>query len=135
MLPYLCLALFCFLRNAEAQRTKPQHIHADYIEVFPVKSGTVSYRTVKVPANVAPYLRGAQVYFSKLMWKRIRTKAGLMKTWQEHILRHTGMSYHFAAHGDIHTLTREAGNSSATAFRHYLSLAHKADAEKFYAIS
>jgi integrase len=137
MLPYLCLALFCFLRNAEAQRTKPQHIHADaedlYVEVFPVKSGTVSYRTVAIPANVAPFLRGAKVYFSKLMWNKIREKAGLLAGWQENILRHTGMSYRFLDTGDIGALTREAGNSSATAFRHYLSLAKPGDAQKFYA--
>lgn len=134
MLPYTALALFCFLRNAEAQRTKREHIHMEaaepFVEVFPVKSGTVSYRTVLIPPIAVPMLRG-EVFYSRRIWEKIRRKAKI-ENWQENILRHTGMSYHYARHGDIQRLTREAGNSSATAFRHYLSLARPEEAELFY---
>lgn len=153
LLPYVALALFCFLRHAEAVRTTPEQVRLTgkipVIEVWPRKRGTVSYRKVDVPRHALTMLF-EPVVFSKAKWAVVREAAGLVKlgprpkgggvrkitsdVWQENILRHTGISYHYQIHGDIKETTRQAGNSSDVAFRHYLALPAEGAADKFYGL-
>jgi hypothetical protein len=79
-------------------------------------------------------------------WGAVREAAGLAErgavknkkravtsdVWQENILRHTGISYFFQKSGDMRETTRQAGNSSDTAFRHYLNLPVEGAAEAFF---
>lgn len=132
---------------------------APVVEVRPRKRGTVSYRAVSVPACVLPILREARARalaagresapvapWGRVRWDAIRAAAGLATlgplknrkravesaVWQENILRHTGISYHYQAGGSITDTTRQAGNSSDTAFRHYLNLPKEGAADEFY---
>lgn len=125
------------------------------------KVGSKSARPVDIPANVLPLLRqcietglwpkGEAPFYSLSFFNTIREKAGLIKlgergaggyrkvlltdhNWQAHIMRHTGISYHFNRGGDITDTTRQAGNCPETAFDHYISIPHEGDAERFYAI-
>lgn len=164
MIPYTVLALGCFMRNAEVQRTTTERIHLDHkvpcVDVFGKKRGG-KFRVVTIPANLVPLLRdcaerdllpkGETVYFNRPMWDRIREAAGLIKRevwteqdqrrniiesiWQENLLRHTGESYLYAKTGDIKETTRMAGHSQETAFRHYLQQANPETAAKFFAIA
>lgn len=82
----------------------------------------------------------------RVSWDGVREAAGLAKrgpiknkkrgiesdVWQENILRHTGLSYHFQRGQDIADTTRQAGNSSATAFAHYLVLPEEGAADEFF---
>lgn len=158
LVPYAVLSLWCFMRSAEVQRTTGSQIRLDvrepFVEVLPRKRGTVSYRSVAIPANVAPILRehpveaGKTVFFSRVQWDAVRERAGLLvrlkatrnkrrkhadSQWQPNLMRHTGMSYLYQQTGDIREVCRQAGNSDDTAFRHYLRLPAEGDAAKFYA--
>jgi len=162
MAAYVALACWCFMRHAEALRVLPADMRLDAktptIEVRPRKRGTVSYRTVTVPACVLPVLIAAKARAlatgepvascKRVSWDGVREAAGLAKrgpvknkkraiesdVWQENILRHTGLSYHFQRGQDIADTTRQAGNSSATAFGHYLVLPEEGAADAFFAV-
>lgn len=138
-LPYVALALFMFLRHAEALRTTAEQLKLDHVpptvEVSPRKAGTVSYRAVPVPANAVAMLRHGPVVWSQKKWNAIRKAAELYDKWDENILRHTGISYRYQQTGDIGLVAREAGNSSDVSFRHYIRLPAQGDSAKFYAIT
>jgi hypothetical protein len=160
LVPYTVLSLWCFLRSAEVQRTSAADLRLDarepFVEIRPRKRGTVSYRTVELPACVVPVLRahplppGEPVFFSRVKWDAVRERAGLLvrqpgngirgrrpladSVWQPNILRHTGMSYLYQKTGNIREVCRQAGNSDDTAFRHYLRLPAEGDDKKFYAV-
>lgn len=126
------------------------------------KVGSSAARGVDIPANILPLLRQCIDFglwekdkapaSSMSFFRRVREKAGLIKLsqpdghgfqrvlnegnhWQGHILRHTGISYHFNMHNDITDTTRQAGNCPETAFNHYISLPHDGEAEAFYKIT
>lgn len=131
------------------------------VTIDPRKRRTVSYRRVPIPANALKRLRKIRaaglwpdrtpVFWSRRDWDQIRQRAGLIDVdphahrkhgthkkiavshWQENILRHTGISYRYQATGEIGLVVREAGNSSATAFEHYMHLPKIGAAQKFYA--
>jgi integrase len=162
MASYVALACWCFMRHAEALRVTPADMKLDrkvpVVEVRPRKRGTVSYRPVTVPACVLPILVAAKARAlatgepvatcKRVSWDGVREAAGLAKRgpvknkkrpieseiWQENILRHTGLSYHFQRGQDIADTTRQAGNSSATAFAHYLVLPEEGAADEFFGI-
>jgi hypothetical protein len=89
---------------------------------------------------------GPVVSWGRVRWDAVRKAAGLAElgevknkkravasdVWQENILRHTGLSYFFQQSGDIVETTRQAGNSTSTAFAHYLNLPVEGAAEVFY---
>lgn len=158
---FVILSTWCFMRSAEVLRTTASNLKLEaktpVVTITPRKRGTVSYRTVTIPANVLPLLRtwaatwlakeGATVPLGRAAWESVRAAAGMLKlgparngrrphvksTWQENILRHTGISYFYQACGDITETCRQAGNSDATAFRHYLDLPEEGAAAQFYA--
>lgn len=164
LVPFVVLTTWCLLRRAEAERTLPKDIHLEddhsYIEVDPRKRGTPSYRTVKIPENARRVLiwctqqellkDGEPVFFNTVVFNRVRARAGLItiappdkrgarskiveSTWQDNITRHSGISYLYQQNGDIRETTRQAGNSDATAFEHYLQLPRPGAADRFYAI-
>lgn len=166
LVPFVLLSTWCFMRNAEVLRTRPEDIDWDAaapaVTIDPRKRRTVSYRRVPIPAKALKRLRriraddgwadGSPVFWSRREWDHVRKIAGLIdvsppanprqKThakiaeslWQENILRHTGISYRYQQTGDISLVTREAGNSSATAFEHYMHLPKPGASKAFYAI-
>lgn len=83
--------------------------------------GRVRFATVREAAGLAE--RGAIANKKRPVHSDI---------WQENILRHTGLSYFFQKSGDMRETTRQAGNSTDTAFRHYLNLPVEGAAEAFF---
>ena len=100
-------------------------------------------------AKATPEKPAAPVYvaeWGQVRWNTIRAAAGLgtlgpvknkkrpfaSDMWQENILRHTGISYFYQRTGDMKETTRQAGNSSDTAFRHYLNLPGNGADKAFY---
>lgn len=149
LIPYLMLSTWAFLRNAEACRATWDDVKLDgkaNVAVWPRKRGTPSYRRVPLPACAVAWLTFARaegfwakdkpVWWERCAWDRVRERAGLLdrkaRSWQDHILRHTGISYRYQETGDITLVTREAGNSSDTAFAHYLDLPEDGSAERFF---
>lgn len=160
MVPYVILTTWCFMRESETRLIARNDIKLDREEPIVMvqmkKRGTPKMRVVSVPANALPILKEAvkdwgptdTVPFSRHGWTTVRERAGLLargKTtrhkrrrivesiWQPDIARHTGFSYFFQRSGDINATAREAGTSPNVGFRHYLALAEKAEADKFYA--
>lgn len=174
-LPFVVLSTWCFMRGAEARRVQKDHIHLDEkrpcVEVWPRKHGTVSHRTVNIPAALVPILRecmadsriwpdGTTPHYDETSWKTVRAEAGLVtlgerdaksgfrkilsSDWEENVLRHTGISMLFRSLSDeaddgnfsedsvIASVTRQAGNSDETAFRHYVFLTKSGEAQKFF---
>ncbi len=75
MLAYLIIALWCFTRNAEAQRVKLTDIHfgeKTTVDIWPHKEG-VQFRSVIVPPNVAPLLRLAVQHLQQRRKKALPT--------------------------------------------------------------
>ena len=163
MATYTALTTWCFLRHSEAIRTTAADLKLEavrpMVDVWPVKRGTPSYRNVDVPDCVIEILRAANkrarsgkskvARCPRKPWARIRAAVGLVRLgklqkknrwrkvtpilWEEHILRHSGLSYHYQRDGNIQETTRQAGNTKATAFGHYLNLPALGAQEKFYA--
>ena len=161
MAAYVALSCWCFARHAEVMRVTPTDMRFDgkvpVVEIRPRKRGTVSYRTVTVPACVLDILKAAKAEavqagsefvasYGRVRFDGVREAAGLAErgktknkkrpvvsaVWQENILRHTGLSYLFQQTGDMKEVTRQAGNSSATAFAHYLNLPIEGASDAFF---
>lgn len=152
MAAYVILSTWCFMRPGEVMRTTRAQLKLEgsqpMVEVWPMKRGTPSYRTVNVPACMVGRLRKAgPVFYSRTMWETIRAKAGIITlsqpgrhkrrginggAWQADILRHTGISYLYQQTGDMKEVCRQAGNSSDVSFRHYLQLPAQGAAAAFY---
>ena len=103
-------------------------------------------KTPEAQAEAEKLPPGPVVSWGRVRWGAVREAAGLAERgavankkrpvhsaiWQENILRHTGISYFFQKSGDMRETTRQAGNSSDTAFRHYLNLPVEGAAEAFF---
>lgn len=161
LLAFVVLSTWCFMRRAEVIRTTPKDIDLSrgIVEVSPRKIGTPSYRRVSIPNNARTMLQWCidqqripptGVLFNRARFDAIRAAAGIVtlgprtrrharramleSAWQDNILRHTGISYLFAKSGDITDVCRQAGNSSSTAFRHYLDLPAPGAEKAFFKI-
>jgi integrase len=160
LLPFVLLSTWCFMRKAEVCRTTVEDINiaAARIEISPRKQGTPSYRFVNIPPNAIAILNGCvdrkllqqktPIAYNRSRFDKLREIAGLWtlgprtkkrgrrsvttSIWQENILRHTGISYLYQENGDVREVCRQAGNSSDTAFKHYLHLPEPGAAKKFF---
>jgi integrase len=91
MVPYVILATWCFMRNAEVVSTTREQIIEDdgemVVNVRGIKKGTAATRSVIVPENVRALLKrsltklavGQPVPFSPAHWNNVRENAGLIK--------------------------------------------------------
>jgi integrase len=92
LVPFVLLSTWCFMRNAEVLRTRPEDIDWDAKEpavtTEPRKRRTVSYRRVPIPKNALKRLRkireeklwpdGSTVFWSRREWDQVRKIAGLI---------------------------------------------------------
>lgn len=164
-LPFVVLSTWCFMRAAEVRRTRWADIHLDAaqarVDIDPRKRGTASYRVVTIPECARLELAAwkaahkpadaALVKFATKPFLQVKQAAGFLEVvreqkrkavprvanslWQPNILRHTGISYLYQKTGDIREVCRQAGNSSDTAFKHYLHLPKPGEAEEFYRVT
>jgi hypothetical protein len=89
--------------------------------------------------------------FSRHGWDIVREQAGLIEfsdilnpvtknqviletEWQANILRHTGESYAMRHKDDIARVTKSAGHSISTAYKHYICVPRPGDTDKFYGL-
>ena len=108
------------------------------------KAEAINAHEARAKAEKLP--AGPVATWGRVRWGAVREAAGLAERgavankkrpvhsdiWQENILRHTGISYFFQKSGDMRETTRQAGNSSDTAFRHYLNLPVEGASEAFF---
>jgi hypothetical protein len=161
MLPYVILATWGFLRNCEVCRLTRKDIEKDeeeglLAEVSSNKKRTAAIRDALVASNVEGILLDAikdmkpteKIFYSRRDFDQIRVNAGIVSfgkdrgheqrrtiegdNWEESILRHTGMSYHKKKYKSVEGTTAQAGNSPATAYKHYLKRVKLKEAERFF---
>jgi integrase len=126
------------LRDARAEAIKAHEAErAEKIE---------KAKTPEAQAAAEKLTPGPVATWGRVRWGAAREAAGLAERgaiankkrpvhsaiWQENILRHTGLSYFFQQTGDITETCRQAGNSSSTAFAHYLNLPVEGASEAFF---
>lgn len=129
------------------------------------KIGNVRERQVTIPENMVGLLKECKrraiihreepIPYSDAHFNNVRELAGLIErdapgrsgrgfmehrkiisgVWQENILRHTGFSLCYKRSGNIDDCCRQAGNTKAVAFAHYVKMARKSDADTFYSIT
>jgi integrase len=161
LLPFVVLSTWGFMRKAEVCRTKIEDINFETgsIEIEPRKKGTPSYRVVTLPENALKILKncakrklipnGRTISYNRSRFDQLKESAGLVTSekntkrrarrkivkshWQENILRHTGISYFYQKTGNVREVCRQAGNSTETAFEHYLNLPKAGACKQFYA--
>ncbi len=133
-------------------------VTVDPRKLFHNRGGTESLRRVTIPPNALLVLQWCRqkdllpekgpVWFHEDELDAVREAAGLIERapaakrgghrkivasqWQEHISRHSGLSYLYQQTGDIKEVTRQAGNSRGAAFASYIDLPKEGDADRFY---
>ncbi|MGA2541675.1 MAG: hypothetical protein ABSG78_09010 [Verrucomicrobiota bacterium] len=151
-LPYVTLGLFCAIRPAELARLTWNSIDLQAHTVT-IQGGAAKRRKRRVvdisknaAALLAPYaLR--QTPIRGLNWRRdfdaIKRLAGYggrasgaetLKPWGPDIMRHTGISHHFAFHKHEGKTAEWAGNSPDVIHRHYKGLVTDSEAAAFWKI-
>jgi integrase len=140
------LGLFPFIRSKELRRLQPADV--DLAQRLVVVGSWLAKgrmrRVVPLSANAVRWLRlwqregGGEMKFSRYYWDEVRvqagwrvpqherltrapTREGACVEWPRNILRHTGASMHYAAHGDERALKTMMGHhaSEDTLHRHY----------------
>ncbi len=162
IIPWLAVAAFAGLRNAELQRLDWNEVNLAerYIEVTAAKSKTASRRLVPITDNLLAWfkryaqpdgrLTGFENMAKQIGWlvqdvnDRRREQAELdgrdPKTapkfkWKRNALRHSFVSYRTAAIKDVAQVALEAGNSPSMVFQHYRQLVTEAEAAKWFTIT
>jgi integrase len=152
--PLYAIAAFSGLRWSEIERLEwESDIREHEIVVKAGKSKTRSRRIVEILPNLAKFLapyRGRSGSVLPLSTQqstkgtpsrkrlerqrlRIQARAGLVP-WKNNALRHSFISYLYAATNDENRVAAMAGNSPAVVHRHYKALVSKADAERYWKI-
>ena len=145
MLPYVVLGLWGFIRPKELVRLTWDDIDFEpetRVRIGRATSKTSHFRVVQLPDGARKILEGCRRRGLPVtpesnfdgQFEDLRRDAGLLEGWQPDILRHTGISYHYAATGDLTATCRKAGNSTDVLFRHYLALATKETADYFFGV-
>lgn len=118
-------ALLTGARRGELCKIKPEHIHADRIDI--PAANTKTYRTRAVP--IVPALRPWLAHFPlaitqdgiKTAWRRARTAAG-MEHVNFHDLRHSCASILIELGVDLYTVAEILGHSSTQTTKRYAHL-------------
>jgi integrase len=161
ILPWLAIAAFAGLRNAELQRLDWNEVNLTerHIEVTAAKSKTASRRLVPITDNLLAWLKkykqssgritGFENMAKQISWlaqelnnrRGIKAemegcdpKAILKFAWKRNALRHSFISYRTAALKDVAAVALEAGNSPAMIFKHYRALVTEKEAAKWFEI-
>jgi integrase len=161
IIPWLAIAAFAGLRNAELQRLDWNEVNLTerYIEVTAAKSKTASRRLVPISDNLLAWFKqyaqpGGRLTGFENMAKQIGwlvqdvnarrreqaeldgldPKAAPTFEWKRNALRHSFISYRTAAIKAVPAVALEAGNSPAMIFKHYRALVTEAQAAKWFGV-
>ena len=154
LVPYMALSLFAGLRPAELERIRWKNIDlaGRLITVRGEAAKLRKRRTVEISENLVfwllPHVNAPIVGKN---WRRdfdaVRRAAGFqgrsakaepgqtLKPWVDDVLRHTGLSHHFAHHKHEGATAAWAGNSPETLQRHYKGLVSPTDAAEFWSMT
>jgi len=151
--PLYALAAFSGIRWAEIEKLEWSDIRENEIIVKASKAKTRSRRVIEILPNLAEFLaphRGRTGSVLPLATQqstkgkpsrkrlerarhRIEAEAGLVP-WKNNALRHSFISYFFAATSDENKTAALAGNSPEMVHRHYLALVSREEAERYWKI-
>jgi integrase len=143
LLPYVSIALFAGLRNAELQRLEWSAVKLSErsIVVGAKVAKKRGQRVVDINDTLASWLvpnirsSGPVTPRGYRLLPRLEKLAKAVKVvWKKNGLRHSFCSYHLAMFGDSIQTAYQAGNSADMIHRHYKALVTKADAERFWAL-
>lgn len=151
-LPYVALGLFCAIRPAELARLTWDSVDLKARTVT-IQGGAAKMRkrrVVEISKNAAELLAPhalRQTPIHGLNWRRdfdaVKRRAGYggraggsetVKPWGPDIMRHTGVSHHFAFHKHEGKTAEWAGNSPDMIHRHYKGLVTDSEAAAFWKI-
>lgn len=140
MMPYLVIAAFGGLRQAEISRLNWSEVKDDHILVLGANTKTGRHRQVPVLPNLAAWLRpyrredGLVVPYKNVtnqLCKLLRKCAIQSK---HNGLRHSFGSYRLASQKDPAKVAYEMGNTTAMIFRHYRKVVTEIEAVRWFGI-
>jgi integrase len=140
MVPYLAIAAFGGLRQAELSRLSWNEVKDDHIFVLGANTKTGSHRQVPMLPNLAAWLRshrrgsGLVVPFKNVtnqLCKLVR-ECGIQS--KHNGLRHSFGSHRLAREKDPAKVAYEMGNTSAMIFRHYRKVVSESEALRWFAL-
>lgn len=140
MVPYMTIAAFAGLRQAEISRLDWNEIKDDHIVILGENAKTRTKRHVPVLPNLAAWLRpyrqqtGAVVTFKNVpneIWKLTRN---CKVTSKHNGLRHSFGSYRLAIVRDPAALAYDMGNTPKMIFKHYRKVVTEAEALRWFAL-
>lgn len=151
-LPYVALGLFCAIRPAELARLTWESVDLKARTVT-IQGGAAKMRkrrVVEISKNAAALLAPhalSQTPIRGSNWRRdfdaVKRRAGYggraggseaVKPWGPDVMRHTGVSHHFAFHKHEGKTAEWAGNSPDVIHRHYKGLVTDPEAAAFWKI-
>jgi integrase len=140
LLPYLTIAAFAGLRQAEAGRLDWSEIKDDHILIMAGVSKTKVKRQAPLLPNLAEWLRpfrqeaGRVVPFNNitLQLSKLAENAGL--NWKRNGLRHSFGSHRLALEKDPAAVAYEMGNSREMIFKHYRRVVTESQAHRWFAV-
>lgn len=143
---YLGLCLFAGVRPEETRKLTDKHLdltHGDAsIEIPASVSKTRQKRSVDISPNLLEWLntydRELPVKNFDRRFKAVRERAGLLKGWENDVMRHSFGTYWVSENRSIGDCAIQMGNSEAIIKKHYLATSTKkkmqAQSKKFWAI-
>lgn len=140
MVPYVALAAFAGLRQAELARLEWNDVRTDHILIKGGISKTKTKRQVPIVPNLAAWLepfrgqsgRVVRFAFVSSQLCKLTRKAGL--TSRPNGLRHSFGSYRVAWIKDPAVVAYEMGNTPGMVFKHYRRVVGEAEAKRWFAI-
>ena len=139
MLPYLAIAAFGGLRQAEISRLDWNEIKDDHIVILGENAKTRTKRHAPILSNLAAWLRpfrktrGLVMPFKNVgneLWKLTRA-CGIQS--KHNGLRHSFGSYRLAVLKDPAQLSYEMGNTTRMVFKHYRKVVTETEALRWFA--
>lgn len=139
-IPYLTVAAFAGLRQAEIQRLdwKEVSFECGFIEVTAEKSKVASRRLVPMVPALRTWLEphrqpnGPLCDLANVAKPLLKAAARVGLSWQRNALWHSWVSYRMAILQDAGKTALEAGNSPAMIFAHYRKLVTPAQAQDWF---
>jgi integrase len=142
MRPLYAIAAFAGVRWGEIARLDWSDIKEREIVIRAATAKTRSRRVVEIPDNLKAFLEPCRGLGGPITRhprslerrrRRIEREAGLVP-WKNNALRHSFISYFYAATHDENKTAALAGNSPDIVHRHYRALVSKEEATRYWAI-
>lgn len=140
MVPYLAIAAFAGLRQAEIIQLDWSEVKEDHIVIRGSISKTRDKRQAPIPPNLAEWLRpfrqqsGPVVPFDNVANQLSKLALVAKLKWKRNGLRHAFGSHLLAIQKDPASVAYQMGNSVAMVFKHYRKVVTEAQAIRWFAL-